>query len=133
MDDYLSLIHWSFFAVALLVAVLSKFIQQAKTKFKNHDHPFLNLLAGSQLLSALLGILMGLIPGTPAPEMIGTDLSFAHVLYFGTAGIVGMWVFGLAEKLFVDILPSELKQWVEKKFGTEGDPKNSGIDDDTTG
>lgn len=137
MEEFLSLIHWSFFAVAILVTVIVKFLDRVHKKFTTPAwidvfFPEKGEVWRPRMLSAIAAAAIGIIPGIPAPEMIGDSISFSHVLYFSMAGILGTWIFSLAEKLFVDILPTELKQFIEKRLGTEGGDEE-GIDDDTSG
>lgn len=137
MENFLALIHWSFFSVGLLVSVIVKFMQMLKTRLV--VSAWYELISDSYLFSALLGIFIGIIPGIPAPEVIGSEIGLSHVLYFSTAGILGSWIFALIEKILTKILPIEFKQWLEKKLGTEGgddkedenEEEEPGINDDT--
>ena len=131
MEDYLSLFHWTFFAVALIVSTVTEF---TKRIFKLMPQTKLVVLFTPQrLFPAFLGILIGLIPGIPAPEFVGGEApGIGHALYFGTAGIVSAWVYSLGKKSF-----EEAQGWISQKFGNNSskieEDEDEGIDDDTTG
>lgn len=134
MQEYLTLFHWSFFCVTLIVAALTEFLKRAIQLLPQNK--WVKLFAPMRILPLIFGGLIGLIPDVPAPEMVGgSSAGIGHVLYFASAGILSAWVYSLAKKLFEDILPTELKQFVEKRLGTEGDPpdQDEGIQDDTRG
>lgn len=130
MDDFLSLFHWSFFAVGILTAVIVKFLDRVHKKVSTPQWIDVFFPDESEnklkprFLSALIAMVIAVQPGLPAPDLIGSDLSFAHILYFAVAGIFGAWVLQLVEKVFLDILPTEIKQLIEKLFGTQGDPED---------
>lgn len=133
MGDLLDVFHWSFFAAAFIIAVVTGFLRRIfKILPQNKWVVFFTPL---HLFGLALGAFLGTLPGIPAPEVVGgPETGIGHMIYFATAGIVSTWIYSLAEKLFKDILPTELKQFIEKKLGTEGDPpEEKGIDDDTRG
>ena len=130
MEDYISLLHWAFFAAALLIAVVTEFIKRL-LKFYPQNKT-LKLLAPTRLVPAVLGLLLGLVPNVPAPEIVGGDVAgVGHMLYFAMAGILSMWVYGLVQKIFEDYLPDNLKKFIASKF--KQNPPNDPPNDDASG
>lgn len=132
MEELLSLIHWSFFATGIFIAALVGTVQIFKKKIASpvwHD-----FISSSKSLALLFGIVIGILPGTPGPEIIGEAPSFSHILYFSCSGILGIPILKLAEFIFKKVLPTEIKEWIEKRLGTEGgsDADDPGNKDDSS-
>lgn len=126
MEQYFSLLHWAFFAASLLIAVLTEFIKRLPKFYPQNK--FLKLIAPTRLVPAILGVLLGLVPNVPGPEIVGGDQAgIGHILYFAMAGILSAWVYGLVQKIFEDYLPENIKGWFSMKF------KNKSSKDDSEG
>ena len=131
MHDYFELLHWSFFASALVIAVITKFLKRVIKLLPQNK--WTKLIYSPRLIPALLGALIGLVPSVPAPEVVDTP-GIGAMLYFATAGILSVWVYSLLQKLFEDVLPGELKHYIRSKLGLSSDHNDEeGIDDDTSG
>lgn len=115
--DYLSLFHWSFLAVALGVACLTDLLKRAEKILPKNK--LFHLLIDGRVLSALLGFMAGWIPGMPIPDGISAGISSA--LYYMTAGILSSWTYSLLEKVFRDILPDKIKDWLSSIMGSKKD------------
>lgn len=126
----------TFLAVAVLIGAFVKFLRAVKEKVSLPS--WYSLISDSKILPGLLGLLFGLIPDLPVISEF--ESIPAKMIYFSFAGILGMQIVRLSDYLFDKVIPTELKEWIEKKLGTQGgsnadDPKkiDEGIDDDTSG
>lgn len=115
MEEYLSLLHWSFFALALLIAVITEFLKKLLKLLPQNK--VVKVLTPSRLIPAILGGIGGVIPGIPAPEMVGgEEAGLGHVLYFATAGIVSAWVYSIVQKMFEEVLPDGITNVIKNKL-----------------
>lgn len=95
MDFEVLQTHWSFLVVALAIGLVGEVVKRLVLP---KDNPA--VLRGWRgvfrvtlpLHPALVGLLVGCIPGMPCPESFCTNLTSVALYYMG-AGITSAWVF----------------------------------------
>lgn len=120
--EYLDLLHWSFFAAALIIAVLTEAIKKFFKAVPIRWTKFID----SRLVSVLLGFALGFIPDVPSPELINSS-EVGHILYFGSAGVVSTWLYSLVQSIGRKVqeeLPESISNWLKNKFETSKQPKD---------
>jgi hypothetical protein len=105
--NYLEIFHWSFFAVAFAVAVLTDLKKRIFKLFPTKK--WHKVILDGRSTPAILGFGIGLIPGITTPSIVSYGIESA--LYFMTAGIFSVWIYGLAERVIKEFVPEKLKRW----------------------
>lgn len=111
--ELLSLLHWTFGAVALSVAVLTKTIKRALKNLP--ENKWIAVIKEGHFISAFLGFCIGWIPNLIPSEII--TYGFPTAIYYAASGIISLWFFSLISKVFREYLPENIKSWLGNKFG----------------
>lgn len=109
--------HWAFYASSIIIYIIQETIKGVFFSEEQWTKPagWRTLLKRtSPILPVILGGLLGLIPGIPAPGLIQVDLA-ARVLYFGASGVVSAWIYKVISNFIEKDIPSFLRRAIGNK------------------